>query len=518
MAQRADPVTQRLGLAAAVFTVAAVLLAAIGVATRIEPGSALGPGDWAAIKFTVHQALWSAGLSVLFAIPVARALARRQFFGRGILVTLLGAPFILPVIVAVMGLLAVFGRNGWANVVLEALGLPPVSIYGFHGVVLAHVFFNLPLATRMLLQGWQTLPSERFRLAAQLRLTPFAFFRTVEWPLLRQILPGIAALIFVICLTSFAVALTLGGGPRATTVELAIYQAFRFDFDLGRAAILSLTQLVMAGGAALVALWIIPNVSIGGGQDRPVQRWDARTGMMRALDGSVILLAASFLLLPLLAVVLRGAVGLTQMPLTVWQAAGASLWVALISVVVMCVLALPMAGWIASKRSGGIEAIGLLGLSASPLMIGTGWFILINPLINPADVSLAVTALVNALMALPFCLRIMVPRLRDKMRDYEKLGQTLGLRNWQLWRWVLLPRLAPQLGFAAGLTAALSAGDLGVIALFADSERATLPLQMYRLMGAYQMEAAAGAALLLLAMALGLFWAFEKGGRVVAAS
>ena len=67
---------------------------------------------------------------------------------------------------------------------------------------------------------------------------------------------------------------------------------------------------------------------------------------------------------------------------------------------------------------------------------------------------------------------------------------------------LLLPRLAPQIGFAAGLTGALSAGDLGVIALFADQDRATLPLQMYRLMGAYRMEAAAGAALLLLLMAL----------------
>jgi thiamine transport system permease protein len=40
---------------------------------------------------------------------------------------------------------------------------------------------------------------------------------------------------------------------------------------------------------------------------------------------------------------------------------------------------------------------------------------------------------------------------------------------------------------------------------------------MYRLMGAYRMEAAAGAALLLLAMSLALFWAFDRGGRVARA-
>ncbi len=513
MAQRADAVTAKLGMTAAALVVAAVLLAFVGIATRIEPGAGLGNGDIAAIRFTVLQSVLSAALSVLLAIPLARALARRRFFGRGVLVTLLGAPFILPVIVAVLGLVTVFGRSGWLNTGLEMVGLQGVSIYGLHGVVLAHVFFNLPLATRLLLQGWQTIPSERFRLAAQLRLTPLSVFRTLEWPLLKQIVPGVAALIFVICLTSFAVALTLGGGPRATTVELAIYQAFKFDFDLGRAATLATLQLVLAGGAAIVALWLIPQVSIGGGVDRPAQRWDATQRSQRILDFGIITVSALFLLLPLGAVVSRGIIGLAQVPMSVWQAAGASLFVAVISVLVLGIFALPMAGWIAGKRSGGVEAIGLLGLSASPLMIGTGWFILINPVADPVQLALPVTALVNALMALPFALRIMVPRVRDTLQDYGRLGESLGLRGWSLWRWVILPRLRPQIGFAAGLAGALSIGDLGVIALFADPDRATLPLQMYRLMGAYRMDAAAGAALILLALALGVFWICDKGGR-----
>ena len=56
-------------------------------------------------------------------------------------------------------------------------------------------------------------------------------------------------------------------------------------------------------------------------------------------------------------------------------------------------------------------------------------------------------------------------------------------------------------------------GDLGVIALFADPDRATLPLQMYRLMGSYQTQAAAGAALILLVLAFGLFWILDYWGR-----
>lgn len=510
-----NPVTisPKAGISAALAVLALIFLALGAVLGRAEAGAGLGAADWAAIRFTVVQALWSAVLSVVLAVPVARALARRRFVGRTALVTLLGAPFILPVIVAVLGLLTVFGRSGWLNAVLGALGLPEVSIYGFHGVVLAHVFFNLPLATRLLLQGWQAIPAERFRLCAQLRLKPRAMFRAVEVPMLAQVVPGALALVFVICLTSFAVALTLGGGPRATTIELAIYQAFRFDFDLGRAALLSVVQLVLAAGIALLALRFVPVINIGGGLDRVMPRWDARGGVQRVLDAVVIGLAAGFLLVPLAAVILRGLAGLPAMPAMVYLAAGNSIAVALASILVMLALALPMAGWIAGRRGGGVEAVGLLGLSASPLMIGTGWFILINPVADPFALALPVTMLVNAMMALPFALRILVPPMRDAVQTYGRLSAMLGLRGWTLWRVLLLPRLRRQIGFAAGLTGALSMGDLGVIALFADPERVTLPLQMVRLMGAYQMEAAAGAALVLLALSLGIFWICDKGGQ-----
>jgi thiamine transport system permease protein len=78
-----------------------------------------------------------------------------------------------------------------------------INIFGLHGVVLAHVFYNLPLATRILLQGWAAIPAERFRLAASLGFGPQASFRQLEWPMLREMAPGAFLVIFLICLTSF---------------------------------------------------------------------------------------------------------------------------------------------------------------------------------------------------------------------------------------------------------------------------------------------------------------------------
>ena len=116
MARRPVPLNRRYGGWTGAACAALVLFLTLGtliaVAMRAEGASALRPNDWAAVRFTIWQAVVSAAISVVLAVPVARALARRQFWGRRALITILGAPFILPVIVAVLGLIAVFGRSG----------------------------------------------------------------------------------------------------------------------------------------------------------------------------------------------------------------------------------------------------------------------------------------------------------------------------------------------------------------------------------------------------------------------
>jgi thiamine transport system permease protein len=513
MAQRAEP----LGLLATALVLGLTFGTLGAVAMRAEDVFRIGPADWAAIRFTVLQAALSALISVALAIPLARALARRQFPGRRLLVTLLGAPFILPVIVAVLGLLAVFGRNGIASMALGWIGLGPIQIYGLHGVVLAHVFFNMPLATRLILQGWTAIPAERSRLAASLGFSPRDRFRALELPMLRAVVPGATAVIFLICTSSFAVALALGGGPRATTIELAIYQAFRFDFDLARAAVLALMQFAIGLTAAGLAYRFTVPSGFGGGLDRQVQHWGISRVDLRILDAAVILLAAVFLLTPLVMIVLKGLPGLLSVPPGVLSAAGRSLLVALGSAALTLALALPMA--LLMQRSGRglrgvVEVVGNLSIAASPLILGTGLFILIFPLADPVALALPVTAVVNALMALPFALRAIAPALRDIETDFGRLADSLGLHGVARMRLLILPRLRRPIGFAAGLAAALSMGDLGVVALFADPDHATLPLQLYRLMAAYRMQDAAAAALILLACSLLLFWIFDRGGRL----
>ena len=82
-------------------------------------------------------------------------------------------------------------------------------------------------------------------------------------------------------------------------------------------------------------------------------------------------------------------------------------------------------------------------------------------------------------------------------------------------RWITLPALSPEIGYASGLSAALSLGDLTVIALFGSQQFQTLPWLLYQTMARYRSGEAAALALLLLCLTVGIFMLFLFMSRKV---
>jgi thiamine transport system permease protein len=530
MARGNEPLIARLwpgGLALGFIAilVGAALAALLAAAPTLDLPALLGDRYLrAVVVFTLAQAAASTLLSVGLGLPVARALARRERFpGRALLLRLLGLPLVMPTIVAILGIVAVYGRSGWLNRAVAGAGLPPLALlYGWGGVLIGHVFFNLPLAVRLMLPAWQGVPGEIWRTAAQLGMGSGAIFRLIEWPLLRQVIPGIAGLVFMLCFASFAVVLTLGGGPAATTLEVAIYQALRFDFDPARAVILALLQLLLC--ALLVGLgqaWARA-APLPATVQRAAERPDLGGALGRLADGAAILLAALFVGLPLLALLLAGAGGPLAASLSdaaLWRAAGRSLAIALAAAALAGLLgaALAAAGRTLRLRAGrpraaaAIELAGALVLVVSPLALGAGLFLLLRPVTDVFALAPALVVLINGLMALPYVLRLLAPALAREAELHDRLCASLGMAGWDRFRLAAWPALRRPLGLALGLAAALSTGDLGAIALFGTQDTQTLPLLLYQQMGSYRSGPAAVTALLLLGLCLGLFWLLERG-------
>ncbi|TNF88838.1 MAG: thiamine/thiamine pyrophosphate ABC transporter, permease protein [Gammaproteobacteria bacterium] len=518
MNTRAFPAVVVLALLAIVIIAPLVSLVNLGALPGFDAGD-LQFWRSAYIRRVLSFSLWQASLStlcsVLPAIIVARAFALQPSFPlRAFILRLFALPLVVPSVVAVMGVVSVYGSDGWIP-----LGR---SLYGLGGILLAHVFFNLPLAVRLLLPHWQAIPQRHWQLATQLDMNGWQRFRFIEWPALREGLPGVMLLVFMLCLTSFAVVLTLGGGPKSTTLEVAIYQSLRFDFEPVRAVVLALLQLTLCMLVAGLTLKLqrLPEVEI------TVDAASSAAAAKRSvLQLGLILLAAVYVAMPLTSIlydVLTGPLTSVLGKSVLWRALGNSLLIGLSAALVSV-----SAGWLLLRYSAGlvfdgepgkarlIELAGSIVYVVPPLVIGTGMFVMLSPHVDVFDWVFPIVIGVNALMGLPFVIRTLGPAMRQNHSRYHLLCQSLALDGWNRFRYLEWPLLRRPLGLALALATALALGDLGVIALFGTPEKATLTLLIYQQLGAYLIADATVTALLLLLLCLAVFWLLERlvGGR-----
>lgn len=470
------------------------------------------------LRFTVLQAVLSALLSVAVAVPFARALARQpQFPGRIWIVRLMTVPLGLPVITGALGLIAVWGRNGWANEVLRFAGLSePVSIYGLGGILLAHVFFNFPLAARLFLNGLERLPGEYWLLSSNLGMSSLQVFRFIEWPQIRRQIPGIAGLILMLAATSFTLVLMLGGGPAATTLEVAIYQALRFDFDPGRAVALALLQI----GLCAVLLLLL---SLAGGRGADAitattisRRTDGERLRQRMLDAFILFMGTAFVATPLASIVAGGVRAdlLRIIRETAFrQALATSLALALPAGLLATGLSLLLikaklaqdenaqGNRFARMAAGALPSIASLILLFPATVLGTGWFLAVGPAhLTPLAPLLIIG--VNSLMAFPFTLRMLDTPIAVHRLRTGRLAASLGIRGFARLRLIDWPVLRRPLLSSLSMGMALSLGDVGVIALLGNDNLVTLPWLLYSRMGSYRTLDAAGIALLLAILCL----------------
>lgn len=475
---------------------------------------------WRILAFTLLQAGLSTILSILLGGWIALALSRRpRFLGRTALVGAMNLAAILPGIVVVFGLVSVYGRSGWLGSLLAMLGLgAPPSIYGLPGILLAHVFFNAPLAARIFLGALDAIPPQHWRLAAQLGMAPRHIFRLIDVPVLRREAGGAAGLIFLLCFSSFAVVLALGGGPARATLDVAIYEALRFDADFGRGAALAGIQIAVCAAIALTmsrSAGRLPDIAASG---RGAQRPDKGVKGVRIADVAALALAGMLVLPPIAATLLDGLAAVSALlEADILRALGTSIAIALPAAMLSVALATGIALLTRHLRvrlrrpalADGAAMAGLVILVTPPFALVAGLYVILRQVAPPGEFALPLVVLINALMALPLALRQIEPMLTLAAERHGRLVESLGMSAMQRLKLVDWPLARRQFVIAFFVALAMSFGDLGV-ATFFGGELTTLPVLLHQRLGAYRMAEAASVALLIAAVTFALFLLAER--------
>lgn len=423
------------------------------------------------IVWTFAQALLTCGLALLLGVPLAYLLTRvawplRHTVARGVML-----PFVVPTLVAAMGILAVWGDQGWLGVGKHHG--PWLLLYG-------NLFFNLSVVIKATIEGLNAMSAHRLAAARTLGASRWRAFWRVEWPELLPRLTSALCLVFLYSFGGFGLALLLGG-QRYGTLEVEIYTLVAHELELPAARRLALVSLLGLGLAVgLQALMSIrlrtPLVQ------NPIAATSASGPVQRLVLGLGLVCLFLICGLPLLAVAIKVLAALPQLPallrepdtqLAFLNTLGFSLAALLVATVLGTCLAF------AAHHRPGLRWLVWLPLMVSPVTVAFGYLVA-YPF---ASASLVLLLGAYALLAMPLVAQSVLNGLDALPRNPYLAARSLGASRWRAFWRVTLPALGPALRRGMAFALASCLGEFAVTLFLSRPEWTTLGTLIYQYLG-----------------------------------
>ncbi|MDP8162006.1 thiamine/thiamine pyrophosphate ABC transporter permease ThiP [Pasteurella skyensis] len=467
------------------------------------------------VKYSLWQATLSALLSTLLGVLLGRAFFYLDFKAKPLFYKLVTFVWSLPSLVVIFAIIGVWGNSGWLSQLCHWLGIEwSFSLYGLTGILIAHLFLNIPLVAKYTMEGLSLISPNQHKLAAQLGLKNWHYFKIIELPTLKGILPYAFTNVFLLCFTSFPIVLMLGGGPKYSTLEVAIYQAVTFEFDFAKAIILIGIQIFI-GLFLQIAMDISTkyafNSKIKGAQ---VPFWKPTPiGWSKYFLQSILFLQIFAIIVPLINVIWEG----ISVSHFMHRLLNPSLWIAfsysiaisliasvsVISITYIIALESRQLAFLHKKIPQSI----LSGVTTYPLilpvfLLAVGLFLLFMEVELSTLQLLLIVGICNGLVLLPYVYRLIFSPMYYAFVRHDKLARSLNLTGFNRWRIVEKPYLIKPLTNAFSFAMSASLGSFSVIAFFGSPDFSSLPYLLYQQLGSYHTEDAAVTALILMLSAL----------------
>lgn len=138
------------------------------------------PTALAAIRLTLIAAAIAVPLNLVFGIAASWAIAKFEFRGKNLLLTLIDLPFAVSPVISGMIFVLLFGRHGWLGPWLQAHNLK--IIFAVPGIVLATVFVTFPFVAREMIPLMQAQGTDEEQAAVVLGANGWQTFWRVTLP------------------------------------------------------------------------------------------------------------------------------------------------------------------------------------------------------------------------------------------------------------------------------------------------------------------------------------------------
>jgi sulfate transport system permease protein len=205
------------------------------------------PDAVSAIKLTLIAAAISVPLNLVFGIAAAWAVAKFDFRGKNLLLTLIDLPFSVSPVIAGLIYVLVFGLQGWLGEWLRDHDLK--IIFALPGIVLATVFITFPFVARELIPLMQAQGVEQEEAARVLGASGWQMFRRVTLPNIKWALLYGVILCNARAMGEFGAVSVVSGHIRGQTNTMPLhieilYNEYQFAAAFAVASLLALLALV----------------------------------------------------------------------------------------------------------------------------------------------------------------------------------------------------------------------------------------------------------------------------------
>jgi sulfate/thiosulfate transport system permease protein len=205
------------------------------------------PDAWDAIKLTLLAAGISVPLNLAFGLAAAWAIAKFDFHGKNLLLTLIDLPFSISPVIAGLIYVLVFGLQGWLGAWLGEHDMK--IIFAVPGIVLATVFVTFPFIARELIPLMQAQGQEQEEAARVLGASGWQMFRRVTLPNVKWALLYGVILCNARAMGEFGAVSVVSGHIRGATNTMPLhieilYNEYQFAAAFAVASLLALLALV----------------------------------------------------------------------------------------------------------------------------------------------------------------------------------------------------------------------------------------------------------------------------------
>lgn len=205
------------------------------------------PDALAAVKLTLLAALISVPLNLVFGIAAAWCIAKFDFRGKNLLLTLIDLPFSVSPVIAGLIYVLVFGMQGWFGEWLRDHDLK--IIFAVPGIVLATVFVTFPFVARELIPLMQAQGVEQEEAARVLGAGGWQIFRRVTLPNVKWALLYGVILCNARAMGEFGAVSVVSGHIRGETNTMPLhieilYNEYQFAAAFAVASLLAALALV----------------------------------------------------------------------------------------------------------------------------------------------------------------------------------------------------------------------------------------------------------------------------------